>query len=66
MDLSPEVITALSMFAAVIAAQLLKGAVRAISSFVKGTPTSIDDKIWAAVRGAVRVEKAIERNADLR
>lgn len=51
--LTPELVTALSVFAAVVAAQLLKGAVRMISSWVKSTPTNIDDKIWAAVYGAL-------------
>lgn len=51
--LTPEVVTALSVFAAVVAAQLLKGAVRMISSWVKSTPTNIDDKIWAAVVDAI-------------
>lgn len=49
MELPAELITALAAFAAVVAAQLLKGAVRMIMSYVRRTPTSIDNKIWAAV-----------------
>ena len=59
MNMPPELVTALAAFAAVVAAQLLKGAVRMISSLVRRTPTSIDDKIWEAVRGALEI-KAIK------
>ena len=53
MTIGPELEMALAAFAAVVAAQLLKGLSRMITSFVKGTPTSIDDKVWAAVSEAV-------------
>ena len=53
MTIGPELEMALAAFVAVMAAQLLKGLARAITSFVKGTPTSIDDKVWAAVQDAV-------------
>ena len=53
MNLLPEVETALVMFVAVVAAQLSKGLFRMIQSFVKGTPTKIDDKILAAVETAL-------------
>ena len=59
MNMPPELVTALAAFAAVVAAQLLKGAVRMISSFVRKTPTNIDDKIWEAVRDALEI-KAIK------
>ena len=54
MNLSPEVETALVMFVAVVAAQLSKGLFRMIQSFVKGTPTKIDDKILAAVETGLK------------
>ena len=47
--MTPEMMTALMVFIAVVAAQLCKGAVRMITAFVKSTPTTLDDKIWAAV-----------------
>ena len=53
MNLSPEVETALVMFVAVVAAQLSKGLFRMIQSFVKGTPTKLDDKLLAAVEDAL-------------
>ena len=48
--MTPELETAAYTFAAVAVVGLLKGAARWITSYVKGTPTQIDDKIWAAVQ----------------
>ena len=53
MEFGPEFEMALAAFVAVVAAQLLKGLMRMITSIVKRTPTSIDDKVWAAVQDAV-------------
>lgn len=55
MELTTTMEIALVTFAAVVAAQLLKGAMRMITSFVKKTPTTLDDKIWTAVVNAVNV-----------
>ena len=52
--LTPELELALVTFAAVVAAQFSKGLFRMIQSFVKGTPTKLDDKLLAAVEGALK------------
>ncbi|KKK80339.1 hypothetical protein LCGC14_2824490 [marine sediment metagenome] len=51
--LTPELELALVTFAAVVAAQFSKGLFRILQSFVKGTPTKLDDKLLAAVEGAL-------------
>ncbi len=53
MELPSEVQVALAAFVAVLAANALKWASRLISSYVRGTPSQLDDKIWAAVRDAI-------------
>ncbi len=52
--MTPELEVALVTFAAVIAAQLSKAGLRMLQSFVKGTKTNLDDKILAAVTGALK------------
>ena len=52
--MTPEMELALVTFAAVVAAQLGKAALRMLQSFVKGTKTNIDDKILAAVTAALK------------
>ncbi len=54
MNLSLELEQALVIFAAVVAAQLGKAGFRMLQSFVKGTKTNLDDKILAAVTGALK------------
>ncbi len=53
MELPSEVQVALAAFVAVLAANALKWLSRLISSYVRGTPNQLDDKIWAAVRNAL-------------
>ena len=71
MGLTPELEVALVTFAAVIAAQLSKAGLRMLQSFVKGTKTNLDDKILAAVTGALKkthvvrvVDKKTSRDID--
>ena len=52
--MTPEMETAAYTLAAVLVAGLMKGAGRWITSYVKGTPTQIDDKIWAAVQKGLK------------
>ena len=64
MNLEMEV--ALVTFAAVVAAQLGKAALRMLRSWVKRTPTSIDDKVLAAVEtalGRVHVVRVVDKKA---
>ena len=51
-----EMELALVTFVAVVAAQLGKAGFRMLQSFVKKTPTNLDDKILAAVSLAVQGE----------
>jgi hypothetical protein len=39
---------------------LLRGAWRWLGSFVKGTPTTLDDKMYKAVQDALRAEKGVK------
>ncbi len=57
MELPSEVQVALAAFVAVLAANALKWASRLISSYVRGTPNQLDDKIWAAVRDAIEQDR---------
>ena len=52
-DLPHEVEVAVAAFAAVIAANAVRWASRRVTDFVRGTPNKIDDKVWAAVQGAM-------------
>lgn len=52
--MTPELEMALVTFAAVVAAQFGKAALRMLQSFVKKTPTNIDDKVLAAVKKALK------------
>ena len=52
--MTPEMEMAADTLAAVLVAGLMKGAGRWITSYVKGTPTQIDDKIWAAVQKGLK------------
>lgn len=54
MELTATMEIALVTFAAVVVAQLLKGAIRMITSFIKRTPTTLDDKIWNAVVNGIQ------------
>ena len=65
--LTPEVVTAVTVFAAVVAAQFLKGGLRMLQAWVKKTPTSFDDKILNAVLVGIDValrEKEMEEKDD--
>ncbi len=53
MELPSEVQVALAAFVAVLAANALKWASRFIANYVRGTPNTLDDKIWAAVQEAL-------------
>ena len=52
--MTPEIEIALYVLVAVFAANAIKGAGRWITSYVRGTPTQIDDKIWAAVQKGLK------------
>ena len=52
-EIPHEVEVALAAFAAVLAANLVKWLSQRVTDFVRGTPNKIDDKIWAAVQGAM-------------
>ena len=52
--MTPELELALVTFAAVVAAQLSKAALRMLQAFVRKTPTNIDDKVLEAVVKALK------------
>lgn len=54
---STEVLVAVSAFAGVLAANAAKWIYRRIDNHVKGTPNTIDDKIWKSVTEAIRLSK---------
>ena len=50
---NPELIVGLAAAAGAMAGQAMSWAVKLIDALVRGTPTKLDDKVWAAVHGAM-------------